>query len=180
MNTELLKAKYFLQKGLKKKRKLSQTFHVKNSAPCQSSSRDGHTQCILVSPKSNRVASTQQHHVKIFLNEKNAKLWPWALKYWCFQTVILEKTLENSLASKEIRPVNPKGNHPSTLNIHWEDWCWSRSSNTLATWCKELIHWQRPWCWERVRAGREGSDRGWVGWMVSLTQRTWIWANSRR
>ena len=74
MNTELLKAKYFLQKGLKKKRKLSQTFHVKNSAPCQSSSRDGHTQCILVSPKSNRVASTQQHHVTIFLNEKNAKL----------------------------------------------------------------------------------------------------------
>ena len=36
------------------------------------------------------------------------------------------------------------------LNIHWKDWCWS--SNTLATWCKELTHWKRPWCWERLKA----------------------------
>ena len=36
---------------------------------------------------------------------------------------------------------------------------------------------QRPWCWERLRAG-EGDDRGWDGWMVSLTQWTWVWVNS--
>ena len=42
------------------------------------------------------------------------------------------------------------------------DWCWSRSSNTLATWCEELAHLKRPWCWERLRAG-EGDDRGWDG-----------------
>ena len=40
------------------------------------------------------------------------------------------------------------------------------SSNTLATWCEELTHWKRPWCWERLKAG-EGEDRGWGGWMAS-------------
>ena len=48
------------------------------------------------------------------------------------------------------------------LNIHWKDWCWSWNSNTLATWCKEPIHWKRPWCWERLNAG-EGDDKGWDG-----------------
>ena len=42
-------------------------------------------------------------------------------------------------------------------------------SNTLATWCKKLSHWKRPWCWERLRAGGGGDDRGWDGWMASLT-----------
>ena len=55
----------------------------------------------------------------------------------------------------------------STLNIHWKDWCWSWSSNTLATWYKELTHWKRPWYWERLRAGGEGDDRGCDGWMAS-------------
>ena len=52
-------------------------------------------------------------------------------------------------------------------------------SNTLATWCEELTHWKRSWCWERLRAGGEGDDRGWDGWMASLTQRTWVWASTR-
>ena len=68
----------------------------------------------------------------------------------------------------------------SVLNIHWKDWCWSWSSNTLATWCKELTHWKRPWCWESLKAEGEGGDRGWDGWMVSPTWRTWVWANSGR
>ena len=51
-------------------------------------------------------------------------------------------------------------------------------SNTLATWCKELTHWKRPWCWERLKVGREGDNRGWDGWMASLTQWTWVWVNS--
>ena len=45
---------------------------------------------------------------------------------------------------------------------------------------QEPTHWKRPWCWERLRAGGEGDDRGWDGWMVSLTQWTWVWANSGR
>ena len=70
----------------------------------------------------------------------------------------------------------------SVLNIHWTDWCWSWNSNTLATWCEELTHLKRPWCWERLKAGGEGDDRGWDGWMTSPTQwrflvdfRSWWW-----
>ena len=37
---------------------------------------------------------------------------------------------------------------------------------------------ERPWCWERLKAGGEGDDRGWDGWMASLTQWTWVWASS--
>ena len=55
----------------------------------------------------------------------------------------------------------------SVLNIHWKDWCWSWNSNALATWCEELTHWKRPWSWEWLKAGREGDDRGWDGWMAS-------------
>ena len=48
------------------------------------------------------------------------------------------------------------------------------NSNTLATWCEGLTHWKRPGCWERLKAGGEGDDRGWDGWMASLTQWTWV------
>ena len=44
--------------------------------------------------------------------------------------------------------------------------------------CEELTHLKRPWCWERLRAGGEGDDRGWDGWMASPTQWTWVWVNS--
>ena len=50
--------------------------------------------------------------------------------------------------------------------------------NSLATWCEELTYWKRPWCWERLRAGGEGDDRGWDGWMAWLTQWTWVWVDS--
>ena len=66
----------------------------------------------------------------------------------------------------------------SVLDVHWKDWCWIWNSNTLATWCEELTHWKRPSCWERLRAGGEGDDRGWDGWMASVTQWTWVWVNS--
>ena len=45
-------------------------------------------------------------------------------------------------------------------------------------WCIEMVHWKSLWCWERLRAGGEGDDRGWDGWMASLTQWTWAWVNS--
>ena len=67
----------------------------------------------------------------------------------------------------------------SVLNIHWKNWCWSWNSSILATWCKELTHWKRPWSWERLKVGGEGNDRGWDGWMASPTQWTWMWASSR-
>ena len=51
----------------------------------------------------------------------------------------------------------------SVLNIHWKDWCWSWNSNTLASWCEEITHWKRPWCWERLRA-REGTTEDEMVW----------------
>ena len=43
---------------------------------------------------------------------------------------------------------------------------------------EEPTHWKRPWCWERLKAGRAGSNRGWDGWMASLTKWPLVWANS--
>ena len=77
----------------------------------------------------------------------------WVLKYWCFWTAVLVKTLESPLNCKEI------------LNIHWKDWCWS--SNTLATWSEELTHLKRPWCWERLKAEEE-DQREW-DWLDGIT-----------
>ena len=47
-----------------------------------------------------------------------------------------------------------------------------------STWCEELTHLKRPWCWERLKAGGEGDDRGWDGWVASRTQCKWVWAGS--
>ena len=77
----------------------------------------------------------------------------WTIKkaeHWrtdVFWTVVLEKTLESPLDCKEIKPVNPKGNQSWIFFGRTDGWSWS--SNTLATWCKELTHLKRPWCWER-------------------------------
>ena len=97
----------------------------------------------------------------------------WMLKNWCFLTVMLEKTLKSPVDSKEIKPVHPKENHP---------WIFIGRTDAEAPilWPpdkkKELIYWKRPWYWETLRA-REGSGRGWDGWMASLTQQTRIWAS---
>ena len=101
----------------------------------------------------------------------------WELKNWCFWSVVLEKTLESPLNSKKIQAVHPKGNKSWIFIGRY--WCWSWYPNTLATSCKELTHWNRPWWWEGLEARGEGDDRGWDGWMASLTQWTWVWVNSR-
>ena len=61
----------------------------------------------------------------------------------------------------------------SVLNIHWKDWGWSWNFNTLATGCEDLTHWKRPW----LKAGGEGDNRGWSGWMASPTRWTWVRAS---
>ena len=98
----------------------------------------------------------------------------WALKNWCFWTAVLEKTLESPLDCKETQPVlmlreiSPEYSLEGLiLNLQY-----------LATWCEELTHWKRPWCWERLKVGKEGDDRGWDGWMASLILWTWVWINS--
>ena len=72
-----------------------------------------------------------------------------AFVLWCWR-----RLFQVPLDSKETKPVNPKGDQP-WIFIHWKGWSWN--SNPLATWCEELIHWKRPWCWERLRIGGEGA-----------------------
>ena len=97
----------------------------------------------------------------------------WAQKKWCFWTVVLEKTLEILLNCKEIKPLHSKGD---------QSWVFTGRTDiggeTPILWCQKLTHLKRPWCWERLRAGREGDDRGWDGWMASPTQWTWVWVDS--
>ena len=84
-------------------------------------------------------------HVRMWkLDQKES----WAPKNWWFWTVVVEKTLESLLDSKEVKTVNPKGNKP-WIFIGRTD-CWSWNPNTLANWCEDPSHWKRPWCWERL------------------------------
>ena len=99
----------------------------------------------------------------------------WAPKNWCFWTVVLEKTLESPLDCKEIQPVSPKENQ-SWIFIGRTD----VEAETLILWPPDVKSWLiwKDWCWERLRTGGEGDDRGWDGWMASLTQWTWVWVDS--
>ena len=106
----------------------------------------------------------------------------WALKNWCFWTVMLEKTLESPL---DCRRSNQSILRKSVLCVHWKDWCWSWNSNTLATKWEELTHFKRPWWWERLKAGGEGmTGDEMVGWhhrlsgRVSVNSRSWWWQGS--
>ena len=72
-----------------------------------------------------------------------------------------------------------------TLSIQWKDWCWSWSSNTLATWCKEMTHWKVDLLEKTLMLGktegrRRRDDRTWDGWMASSSQWTWFWVSSER
>ena len=87
------------------------------------------------------------------------------------------RRLKSPLVCEEIQPVHPKG-HQSCIFIERNSF-WSWNSNTLATWCEELTPLKRSWCWERLKPGKEGDDRGWDGWMASPTQWMWIWISSR-
>ena len=111
----------------------------------------------------------------IWMWELDASKESWALENWCFWTVVLEKTLESALDCKEIQPVHPKGN---------QSWIFTGRTDAEAEipilWPPDEKNWHTvPWCWERLRAGGEGDDREWDGWMASPTQRTWVWVNSR-
>ena len=116
--------------------------------------------------------------IRVFSNESSLRIrWP---KYWVSASTSvlpmntqnwspLEWTVRRSNQSilKEISP----GCSLEGLMLNW-------NSNTLATWCEELTHWKRAWCWEILKKKGEGDDKGWDGWMASPTQWTWIWVDS--
>ena len=89
--------------------------------------------------------------------------------------MVLEKTLESPLDCEEIQPINPKGNQSLIFfgRTHAD-----AEAPILWPPDAESTHWKRSWCWERLKTGEEGDDRGQDGWMASLTRRTWVWASS--
>ena len=99
---------------------------------------------------------------------------PWALKNWSFWTVVLEKTLEGPLGCKEIQQVHPKGDQSwvfiGRTDVEGETPIFRPPD------VKNWLIWKYP---ERLKAGGEGDNGGWDGWMASLTQWTWVWVNSR-
>ena len=100
----------------------------------------------------------------------------WAPKNWYFWTVVLEKTLESPLDWKEIQPFHSKGDQP------WDFFGRNDAkAETPVLWPPHVKSWlwRRVWWWEGLGAGEEGDNRGWDGWMASLTRWMWVWVNSR-
>ena len=99
----------------------------------------------------------------------------WVPKNWCFWTVVLEKTLESPLDCKEIQPVHSEGHQP------WDFFGRNDGKAETPVLCPPHVKsWLigKDWCWEGLGAGGEEDNRGWDGWMASLTRWTWVWLNS--
>ena len=104
-------------------------------------------------------------------NVKKAECWRIdAFDLWCC------KTLESPLDCKKVQPVHSEGDQP------WDFFGKNDAkAETPVLWPPHVKHWligKDFWCWEGLRAGGEGDDRGWDGWMASLTRWTWVWVNS--
>ena len=84
-----------------------------------------------------------------------------AFELWCWRRLLRVSWTARRSNQSILKRINPE--YPS------KDCCWSWNSNPLATLCEELSYWKRPWCWERLKVGREGDDRRWDDWMASLT-----------
>ena len=101
----------------------------------------------------------------------------WVLKNWCFGIVVLERFLRapwtarssNQSILKEISPECSLEGLMLKLKLQYFGHLMQRADSLEKTWCRE-----------RLKAGGEGYERGWDGWMASLIQWTWAWANSRR
>ena len=129
------------------------------------------------SDKSSQCIKKERHHCadKVLYSQSygfsRSDVWMWELdikedwvsKNWCFQIMVLEKiprVAETARRSNQLIPgkINPK--------IHWKNWCWSWSS-TLATWCVVPTHWERLWCWGKLKTKRRGQQR--MRWLDSIT-----------
>ena len=93
-----------------------------------------------------------------------------AFELWCWRRLLSVPWTASRYNQSTLKQISPE--------CHCKDWCWSWKSNTLATWCEELTHLKRSWCWERLKVGGEGDNRVLDGWMASPTQWRWVWVNS--
>ena len=92
-----------------------------------------------------------------------------AFELWCWRRLLRVPWTARRSNQSILKEISPG----CSLEGHW-----SWNSNTLAIWCEELTHLKRPWCWERLRTGGEGDNRGWDSWMASPTRWTWVWVDS--
>ena len=100
----------------------------------------------------------------------------WVLKNWCFWSAVFEKILQSPLDCKEIQPVDPKGISPE---YSLEGLMLKMKLQHFAHPTRRADSLEKTLMWERLKAGGEGDDRGWDGWMASPTWWTWIRASSR-
>ena len=98
----------------------------------------------------------------------------WALKNWCFWTVVLEKTLESSLYGRSSNQSMLKEISP---DYSLEGLMLKLKLPTLATWCEELTHWKDPTAGKDWRQEDKGTTED-ESWLASLTGWTWVWASS--
>ena len=100
----------------------------------------------------------------------------WVLKDWCFWTVVLEKTLDSPLDSKEIQPVYPKGDQTWVFTGRTDV-----EAETPIIWppnAKSWLIWKDPDVGKDWRQEEKRDNRGWDGWMASLSWWTRVWASS--
>ena len=89
----------------------------------------------------------------------------WGPKNWCFQTVVLETTLESPLDCKEIKPVHPKGNQSWIFTGRTDAEAAAPCFGHLMMRRIHSVQWKRSWRWERLRTGGEGATEDEiVGW----------------
>ena len=114
----------------------------------------------------------------------SSHIWMWELDYKrklsAEELMLLncgagEDSLSSPLDYKEIQPVHPKGNQ-SWIFIGKTD----AEAETPKLWSPDVKKWLiwKPWCWEKLKAGGERDDRGWIGWMGSLARWKWVWVSS--
>ena len=154
-----------------------------NRFPCRSSTPGAYSNSCPLSWCHPTISSSAIPFSSHLFSSSHVQMWEldhkegWALKNWCILIVVLEKTLENPLDMKEIKPVNPRGN---------KSWVFTGRTDAKAEapvlWPPDVKNWllgkdsdaEKVW-----RQEEKGMTRGWDVWMVSLTHWIWVWANSR-
>ena len=95
-----------------------------------------------------------------------------AFELWCWRRLLRVTWIARRANQSILKEINPE---------YWlEGLILKLKLQYFGTWCEELTHWKRPWCWQRLKAGGEGDDRGWDDWMASLTNWAWVWVSSGR
>ena len=111
--------------------------------------------CIQVSKNKTRSCCGSDHELLIAKTECQRND---AFELWCWRRLLRVPWSARRSNQSTLKEVSPEY---SSEGVIW-------SSNTLATWCKELTHWKRPWCWERWRAGGEGEWQR-MRWLDGIT-----------